>query len=39
MEKKTGVGGRVMDMTQGNSMKLIVTFAVPLLIGTLFQQI
>ena len=30
---------RVLDMTQGNSLKLMLTFAIPLLIGTLFQQI
>lgn len=39
MEKKMNSRGRVLDMTQGNSLKLILTFAVPLLIGTLFQQI
>ena len=30
---------RTLDMTQGNSLKLLLTFAVPLLMGTLFQQI
>ena len=30
---------KTLDMTQGNSLKLILTFAVPLLMGTLFQQI
>ena len=30
---------RVMDMTQGNSVKLILAFAVPLFIGNIFQQI
>ena len=29
----------VMDMTEGNSMKLIMKFSVPLLIGNLFQQV
>lgn len=27
------------DMTQGNPMKLIFTFAVPMLIGNIFQQL
>ena len=30
---------RVMDMTQGNPVKLILAFAVPLFIGNIFQQI
>lgn len=30
---------RVMDMTQGNPVKLILVFAVPLFIGNIFQQI
>ena len=30
---------RVMDMTQGNSAKLILAFAIPLFIGNIFQQI
>ena len=30
---------RVMDMTQGNPIKLILAFAVPLFIGNIFQQI
>lgn len=29
----------VMDMTEGSSMKLIMRFSVPLLIGNLFQQV
>ena len=30
---------RILDMTQGNSIKLILTFAIPLFIGNVFQQI
>ena len=30
---------RVMDMTQGNPIKLILAFAIPLFIGNIFQQI
>lgn len=30
---------RIMDMTQGNSIKLILAFTVPLFIGNIFQQI
>ena len=30
---------RVMDMTQGNPVKLILAFSVPLFIGNIFQQI
>ena len=30
---------RIMDMTQGNSAKLILAFAIPLFIGNIFQQI
>ncbi len=30
---------RVMDMTQGNPVRLILRFAVPLLIGNIFQQV
>ena len=30
---------RAMDMTQGNPVKLILVFAVPLFIGNIFQQI
>lgn len=30
---------RVMDMTQGNPVKLILAFAIPLLIGNIFQQV
>ena len=30
---------RTRDMTQGNPMKLILAFAVPLFIGNVFQQI
>ena len=29
----------VMDMTEGNSLKLIMKFSIPLLIGNLFQQV
>ena len=29
----------VMDMTQGNPAKLMLTFAIPLFIGNIFQQI
>ena len=30
---------RVKDMTQGNPLRLIVTFALPLMIGNIFQQL
>ncbi len=30
---------RVMDMTQGSALKLILAFAVPLFIGNIFQQV
>ena len=36
---KTSPTMRVMDMTQGNPIKLILAFAVPLFIGNIFQQI
>ena len=36
---KTAPTMRVMDMTQGNLIKLILAFAVPLFIGNIFQQI
>ena len=36
---KTPPAMRVMDMTQGNPVKLILAFAVPLFIGNIFQQI
>ena len=28
----------ITDMTRGNPLKLILAFAIPMLIGTLFQQ-
>ena len=36
---KTSPIMRIMDMTQGNALKLILAFAVPLFIGNIFQQI
>ena len=38
MAAKT-VRGRVWDMTQGKPLPLILTFAVPFLIGNIFQQV
>jgi len=31
--------GKVLDMTQGNTVRMILTFAVPLFIGNIFQQV
>ena len=31
--------GKVLDMTQGKPVRMILTFAVPLLIGNIFQQV
>ena len=39
MEKVLNKKEYVMDMTEGSSMKLIMKFSVPLLIGNLFQQV
>lgn len=39
MEKALNKKEYVMDMTEGNSMKLIMKFSIPLLIGNLFQQV
>ena len=36
--KKSGNAMRVQDMTQGSPMRLILSFAVPLFIGNIFQQ-
>ena len=30
---------KVLDMTEGNSMRLIIAFAIPLFIGSIFQQV
>ena len=30
---------RIMDMTEGNSVKQILIFAIPLFIGNIFQQV
>ena len=30
---------RVQDMTVGNPLKLILTFAIPIFIGNIFQQV
>ena len=39
VEKALNKKEYVMDMTEGSSMKLIMRFSVPLLIGNLFQQV
>ena len=39
MEKVLNKKEYVMDMTEGSSMKLIMKFSVPMLIGNLFQQV
>ena len=31
--------GTVLDMTQGNAVRKILAFAIPLFIGNIFQQI
>lgn len=38
-EKQLNRKEHVMDMTEGNSLKLIMKFSIPLLIGNLFQQV
>lgn len=38
-EKQLNRKEYVMDMTEGNSLKLIMKFSIPLLIGNLFQQV
>lgn len=38
MEKQTSAG-RTRDLTQGNPLRLILAFALPLLIGNIFQQV
>lgn len=30
---------KVIDMTEGNPIRLILTFAIPLFIGNIFQQV
>ena len=37
--KKTAREARVLDMTQGNPVRLILAFAIPLFIGNIFQQV
>lgn len=37
--KERGSAARVQDMTEGSSLRLILMFTVPLLIGNIFQQI
>lgn len=37
--KKVSSAPRVQDMTEGNSLRLILMFAIPLFIGNIFQQI
>ena len=34
-----GVGRRNIDMTQGNIVRLLINFTIPLLMGNLFQQL
>ena len=37
--RKGSGGGRDVDMTQGSIVRHIVTFALPLVLGNLFQQL
>ena len=36
--KKTKPTGRILDMTQGKPLKLLLTFALPLFLGNILQQ-
>ena len=36
---RTKSGKNVLNMTEGNPIKLLITFAVPMLIGNIFQQV